>query len=131
MLELERWKTSDKEGLSVKQYQVERHVVPHQHGWAVQKSGTTNPSHVLPTKREAVKVGRALSRKEGAELVIHRQDGRIQARYSYEKPQSSSAQGKVAAPSQKQRIFDLHPGAMIMSEDFDDELPDEFWLGKA
>jgi prevent-host-death family protein len=28
-----------------------------------------------------------------------------------------------------QRIPDLHPGAWI-SEDFDDELPDEFWLGE-
>lgn len=30
----------------------------------------------------------------------------------------------------KQRIFDLHPGAMWMSDDFDDPLPDEFWLGE-
>ena len=28
------------------------------------------------------------------------------------------------------RIFDLHPGAMVMSDDFDDELPDSFWLGE-
>ena len=27
-------------------------------------------------------------------------------------------------------IFDLHPGAMVMSDDFDDELPDEFWFGE-
>ncbi len=24
----------------------------------------------------------------------------------------------------------LHPGSMIMSDDFDDPLPDEFWLGE-
>ena len=28
-----------------------------------------------------------------------------------------------------QRIADLHPGAMIASDDFDDPLPDQFWLG--
>lgn len=30
----------------------------------------------------------------------------------------------------KPRIPDLHPGAW-MSEDFNDPLPDEFWLGEA
>lgn len=30
----------------------------------------------------------------------------------------------------KKRIFDMHPGAMLMSPDFNDPLPDEFWLGK-
>jgi hypothetical protein len=29
------------------------------------------------------------------------------------------------------RVFDLHPNAMIMSDDFDDELPDSLWLGEA
>jgi antitoxin (DNA-binding transcriptional repressor) of toxin-antitoxin stability system len=29
----------------------------------------------------------------------------------------------------KQRIPGLHAGAMTMSDDFDDPLPDEFWLG--
>ncbi len=27
------------------------------------------------------------------------------------------------------RVFNLHPGAMWTSDDFDDPLPDEFWLG--
>jgi hypothetical protein len=27
------------------------------------------------------------------------------------------------------RIPDLHPGAIIMHDGFDDELPDEFWFG--
>ena len=30
----------------------------------------------------------------------------------------------------KQRIAPLHPGAWQVSEDFDEPLPDEFWLGK-
>jgi hypothetical protein len=28
------------------------------------------------------------------------------------------------------RILGLHPGAIWTSDDFDDPLPDEFWLGK-
>ena len=28
------------------------------------------------------------------------------------------------------RVFDLHEGAIWMSDDFDDELPDSFWLGE-
>ena len=30
----------------------------------------------------------------------------------------------------KQRQPGLHPGSMVMSDDFDDPLPDEFWLGQ-
>lgn len=28
------------------------------------------------------------------------------------------------------RVFDLHAGVIWMSEDFDDELPESFWLGE-
>ena len=28
-----------------------------------------------------------------------------------------------------QRVLDLHRGAITMRDDFDDELPDSFWLG--
>jgi hypothetical protein len=33
-------------------------------------------------------------------------------------------------PARQGLILNMHPGAMVMSPDFDDELPDEFWLGK-
>ncbi len=26
-------------------------------------------------------------------------------------------------------VFDMHPGALVPSSDFDDPLPEEFWLG--
>lgn len=32
--------------------------------------------------------------------------------------------------SVKPRILGMHPGAIWTSDDFDDPLPDEFWLGK-
>ncbi|WP_017297093.1 DUF2281 domain-containing protein [Nodosilinea nodulosa] len=30
----------------------------------------------------------------------------------------------------KERIPGLHPGAFVMSDDFDEPLPDSFWLGE-
>ncbi len=35
-----------------------------------------------------------------------------------------------AAANQKPRIAGLHAGMGWMSDDFDDELPDSFWLGE-
>lgn len=35
-----------------------------------------------------------------------------------------------SAPKLTKRVFGLHPNAMVMSDDFDDELPDSFWLGE-
>lgn len=34
------------------------------------------------------------------------------------------------APAPKQRIGGLHRGMVEMSEDFDEPLPDSFWLGE-
>lgn len=34
------------------------------------------------------------------------------------------------APAPKQRIAGLHRGTMKMSADFDEPLPDSFWLGE-
>ena len=33
-------------------------------------------------------------------------------------------------PRQAPRVMGLHEGQMDMSDNFDDPLPDEFWLGK-
>jgi antitoxin (DNA-binding transcriptional repressor) of toxin-antitoxin stability system len=32
-------------------------------------------------------------------------------------------------PPMQPRIAGLHPGAITMTDDFDEPLPDEFWLG--
>ncbi len=37
----------------------------------------------------------------------------------------------IAKKSAKSRIAGLHKGAIWMSEDFDEPLPDSFWLGTA
>jgi len=36
----------------------------------------------------------------------------------------------VAPPSKKKRVAGLNRGTIWTSEDFDEPLPDEFWLGK-
>ena len=38
------------------------------------------------------------------------------------------SRSKCAPP--RERVAGLHPGAIVMSPDFDAPLPDEFWLGK-
>jgi prevent-host-death family protein len=36
----------------------------------------------------------------------------------------------VLVPSKKQRVAGLNRGTISISEDFDEPLPDEFWLGQ-
>jgi antitoxin (DNA-binding transcriptional repressor) of toxin-antitoxin stability system len=50
----------------------------------------------------------------GADIVIERGDG---------------AAFRLV-PVLKRRIAGLHPGAIVASEDFDEPLPDDFWLGE-
>ena len=34
-------------------------------------------------------------------------------------------------PPKREWVLGLHPGSMVMAPDFDDPLPDEFWLGES
>jgi hypothetical protein len=43
---------------------------------------------------------------------------------------SKNNAGPVSNPSSSPRIAGLHQGQIWMSEDFNDPLPDEFWLGE-
>ena len=54
------------------------HVVPHPEGWAVRRGGSERASVVTETKREAIDVGREISRNQGSEFLIHGLNGRIQ-----------------------------------------------------
>lgn len=54
------------------------HVVPHPEGWAVRRGGSERASVVTDTKREAIDIGREISRNQGSEFLIHGLNGRIQ-----------------------------------------------------
>ena len=37
---------------------------------------------------------------------------------------------QLSQTSQRKRVGGLNPGSITVSEDFDEPLPDEFWLGE-
>jgi len=57
----------------------ETHVVPAGNkGWAVEKDHHQRVTSYHPTKAEAVKAGREISKNQNTELIIHGRNGRIQ-----------------------------------------------------
>jgi Uncharacterized protein conserved in bacteria (DUF2188) len=60
------------------------HVVPDPDGgWNVKRGGASRASRHFETKPDAVAWGRAVSRNQGSEFVIHRKDGTIQQKDSH------------------------------------------------
>jgi len=60
------------------------HVVPNPNGgWDVKRSGASRASGHFDRKADAVDAGRAISRNQRTELVIHRKDGTIQQKDSH------------------------------------------------
>jgi hypothetical protein len=53
-------------------------IMPHKDGWQVKRDGGQRASRVAPTKAEAEKLGRAISRSQETELQVHGKDGAIQ-----------------------------------------------------
>lgn len=61
------------------------HVRPAKDGWTVGTEGAGAPASTHSTKRAAVTEARRLAGKHApSQLVIHRTDGTVQARHSYE-----------------------------------------------
>jgi Arc/MetJ-type ribon-helix-helix transcriptional regulator len=58
------------------------HVVPNDGGWKVRVEGSTR-SKSYPTQSEAIRAGRKLARRNQADHIVHRRDGRIRQRDSY------------------------------------------------
>jgi hypothetical protein len=59
------------------------HVVPHGEDWAVVSEKSSRPSRVIPTKQEALNIGRQQAQNNKGELVIHGKDGVIQNKNSF------------------------------------------------
>ena len=60
-----------------------QHVVPHAEGWAVRGAGSQRATSIHPTQETAAETARDIARNQGAELLIHRPNGRIRERNSY------------------------------------------------
>lgn len=63
-----------------------QHVTPHPDGgWQVKGEGNQKATVKTDTKKEAMDVGREISKNQGSELVIHGKDGKIQSKDSHGK----------------------------------------------
>lgn len=63
-----------------------QHVTPHPDGgWQVKGAGSSRATVRTSTQREAINIGRAISRNQGTELVIHRPNGQIRDKDSHGK----------------------------------------------
>lgn len=60
-----------------------QHVVHRPGGWAVRGEGNTKDTVKTETKREAIEAAREIAKNNGAEVVIHGKDGKIQDKDSY------------------------------------------------
>ena len=62
-----------------------QHVVPDQHGrWSVRKAGADRATRAFATQSDAVAYARDVAKKAGGALYIHRKDGTIRDRDTYE-----------------------------------------------
>lgn len=61
-----------------------QHITPHPDGgWQVKGEGNSRATIRTNTQKDAIDVGRQISRNQKSELLIHGTDGRIRARDSY------------------------------------------------
>lgn len=58
-------------------------VLPDGDKWKVQRDGDSKASHVTERKQDAVNIGREISRNQGTEFTVHKQDGTIQSSDSH------------------------------------------------
>src|SRR5258705_5444075 len=79
------------------------HVVPRNDGWIVRKEGTSRPTSVHQTQRDAVDAARKIARNQSGELVIHGRDGRIRDRDSYATDPMPPRDRQVLFPSKSAR----------------------------
>lgn len=62
-----------------------QHVVPHASGWAVRGAGNERNTLVHGTQREAISTAREAAIRQGSEMLIHGENGRIRERNTYGK----------------------------------------------
>lgn len=60
-----------------------QHVEPHNGQWVVRGEGNGKVTSIHRTQQEAIDAGRAISRNQSSELVIHRPNGQIRDKDSH------------------------------------------------
>lgn len=60
-----------------------QHVTPRDGQWTVTGAGSERATRIVDTQQEAINIAREIARKQGTELIIHGQNGRIRERDSY------------------------------------------------
>jgi hypothetical protein len=78
-------------------------------GWGVQKSGAERATKVFDSQERAIEHGRALAKREGTSLYIHRADGTVKSvasgalSHSLAPARTRASKGNVShAPSREQ-----------------------------
>jgi hypothetical protein len=80
------------------------HVVRRNEGWVVRSEGTSKPTSVHQTQRDAVYAAREIARSRRGELIIHGRDGRIRDRDSYGSDRMPPRDRVVLFPSKRASV---------------------------
>ena len=86
----------------------QHHIVPHQNGWAVQRSGGKKPSRVLPTKKEAEQIGldpsvKLVGSTKRIERIMERKKGSQKSDSFW----STYSSVKTKAPTAPENVADI------------------------
>lgn len=61
-----------------------QHVVPYNEGWAVRREGNQRITSKHRKQSTAINKAKSLAKKHKADVIIHREDGTIRDRMSYD-----------------------------------------------
>ncbi len=61
-----------------------QHVVPYKTGWAVRREGNKRITSKHRRQDTAIRRAKSIARKRQSDVIIHRQDGTIRDRISYD-----------------------------------------------
>ncbi|WP_350289363.1 DUF2188 domain-containing protein [uncultured Croceitalea sp.] len=61
-----------------------QHVVPHEKGWAVRREGNKRITSKHRKQSTAINKAKTIARKHQADVIIHRTDGTIRDRISFD-----------------------------------------------
>ena len=61
-----------------------QHVVPKGDNWAVRGAGNSKATKIVSTQGEAIKIARDIAINQGSEMLIHRPNGQIREKNTYD-----------------------------------------------